>query len=314
MKNKAMKKLCFALSMALTITSIPFGTAATVQAKENEALANVKAASLNGLNEYGLAQKVEDGTILHCWCWDFNTIKEKMPEIAAAGFSSVQTSPICQVLVGDNGGLEIIGEGKWYYHYQPTDYVVGNYQLGTEEEFQEMCTEAHKYGIKVIVDSVLNHCTSDYDSISDNIKNLEGGAFHEMNRPEGQNWSETDRYEETQYDLSGLYELNTQNKNVQNYILTFLKKCVEDGADGFRYDAAKLIELPDDTSAKYGDSFQSDFWPTILQNGASFQYGEVLQEGGNHTYKNSEAGYDDGDSSRLSAYQSQTYTYQGETH
>lgn len=318
MKNKAMKKLCMALSMALAITSLPFGQGARM-----EALAAPQAGVAAGLYENGLAQKVEDGSILHCWCWNFNEIREKLPDIAAAGFSSIQTSPICQVLVGENGGLEIAGQGKWYYHYQPTDYVVGNYQLGTEEEFKAMCREAHKYGIKVIVDSVLNHTTSDYASISDNIKNLEGGAFHRMGdeREEGENWSETDRYEETQYDLSGLYELNTQNKNVQNYILTFLQRCVEDGADGFRYDAAKLIELPDDTSQKHTESFASDFWPTILQNGASFQYGEVLQEGGVHYYQDedtgeylTESGYDDNDSSRLAAYQSQTYTYNGDTH
>lgn len=86
--------------------------------------------------------------------------------------------------------------------------------------------------------------------------------------------------------------------------MDFLKNCVADGADGFRYDAAKLIELPDDTSAKYGNEFTSDFWPTVLNNGSKFQYGEVLQEGGNITYSTSfESGYDDSLSSRLEAYQ-----------
>jgi len=320
-----MKKLCFALSMALAFTSLPLGTGTVAQAAPSQ---NTE----TGLYENGLAQKVEDGTILHCWCWNFEEITDKIPEIAAAGFSSIQTSPICEVYVGENGGLEIVGQGKWYYHYQPTDYVIGNYQLGTEEEFIAMCNKAHEYGIKVIVDSVLNHTTATYSAISDNIKNIEGGAFHRMGdeRASDENWSETDRYEETQYDLSGLYELNTQNKNVQNYILTFLKKCVTDGADGFRYDAAKLIELPDDDAHSSHDiSFQSDFWPTILQNGSSFQYGEVLQEGGNHLYRNNGyynkttqakssdteyEPYDDSDSSRLGAYQSQTYTYNDETH
>lgn len=260
--------------------------------------------------ENGLAQTVEGGAILHCWCWNFETIKEKMPEIAAAGFSAVQTSPICEVNNGGDGSLTISGGDNWWWHYQPTDYKIGNYQFGTKEQFKEMCDTAHSYGVKVIVDSVLNHTTAYYDKISDNIKNLPGKAFHPMGdeREPGQNWSEVDRYEETQYDLSGLYDLNTQNKEVQNYILNFLKDCVENGADGFRYDAAKLIELPDDTSEKYGNDFASDFWPTILQNGAAFQYGEVLQEGGKHTYKNSAAGYDDNDSSRLGAYHSQAYT------
>ena len=266
---------------------------------------SVSAAANTGADLYanGLSKTVEGGAILHCWCWSFNTIREKMPEIAAAGFSAVQTSPICEVYSGGDGSLTISGGDNWWWHYQPTDYKIGNYQLGTQEEFRAMCEAAHSYGIKVIVDAVLNHCTAYYDRISDNIKNLEGASFHPMG-----NWNEYDRYENTQYDLSDLYDLNTQNKAVQNYILSFLQTCVENGADGFRYDAAKCIELPDDTSSKHGSSFASDFWPTILQNGASFQYGEVLQEGGRHSYRNSSDGYDDNDSSRLWAYQSQTFT------
>lgn len=264
----------------------------------------------SNLTEKGLSQTVEGGAILHCWCWNFNTIRENIPEIAAAGFSAIQTSPICNVNNGGDGSLSISGGDNWWWHYQPTDYKIGNYQFGTKEEFKAMCDVAHQYGIKVIVDSVLNHTTAYYDKISDEIKNLPGGAFHPMGneREEGQNWSEVDRYEETQYDLSGLYELNTQNKAVQEYILDFLKDCVDNGADGFRYDAAKLIELPDDTSEKYGNDFASDFWPTILQNGSAFQYGEVLQEGGRHSYKKDSTGYNDNDSSRLYAYHSQTYT------
>ncbi|WP_256866607.1 alpha-amylase family glycosyl hydrolase, partial [Streptococcus dysgalactiae] len=42
--------------------------------------------------------------------------------------------------------------------------------------------------------------------------------------------------------LLGLYDLNTQNKAVQEYLLNYLKQAVADGADGFRFDAAKHIE------------------------------------------------------------------------
>ena len=300
---KHFKRICAAALISAVLLSQTLTGGISAMAAET---ANTGA----DLHTNGLSETVEGGTILHCWCWDFNTIRENIPEIAAAGFSAIQTSPICEVNNGGDGSLTISGGDNWWWHYQPTDYKIGNYQFGTKEEFKAMCDTAHAYGIKVIVDSVLNHTTAYYDKISDNIKNLDGKPFHPMGdeREEGQNWSEVDRYEETQYDLSGLYELNTQNKAVQTYILDFLRDCVECGADGFRYDAAKLIELPDDTSEKYGNDFASDFWPTILQNGAAFQYGEVLQEGGRHTYKNAEAGYDDNDSSRLYAYHSQTFT------
>lgn len=260
----------------------------------------MNAAAQPAITETGLSQTVENGAIFHAWCWSFNTIKANLSEIAAAGFSAVQTSPVSQCLVGEDGGLEIFGNGKWYYHYQPVKYVVGNYQLGTEKEFISMCSEAHRYGIKIIVDTVINHCTATYSAIDPALRNMEGGGFH----PQNGNWSETDRYEETQFSLSGLWDLNTQNPNVQNHILAFLKRCVADGADGFRYDAAKLIELPDDVSAGYTREFSSRFWPVVLSNGAAFQYGEVLQEGGNISYsKDIKTGYDDSISSRLSAYQ-----------
>ena len=257
------------------------------------------------LNENGLTADVEDGAILHTWCWSYATVKENISEIAAAGFSAIQVSPLS---LCKEGGKQI--NGGWYWHYQPVDYeVFGNYQMGTVDDFKAMCQEAHKYGLKVIVDTVINHCTSDHGAISDTITDgFDGQAFHDH---KASNWSEVDRYEETQYPLSGLYDWNTQRQDVQDYIKTFLMKCVEYGADGFRYDAAKLIELPDDTSKKYGNDFASDFWPTVLQNGASFQYGEVLQEGGKHEYDqgaDAKSGYDDSDSSRLEAYQSLSYT------
>lgn len=257
------------------------------------------------LNKNGLTANVEDGAILHTWCWSYATVKENISEIAAAGFSAIQVSPLS---LCKEGGMQI--NGGWYWHYQPVDYqVFGNYQMGTVDDFKAMCQEAHKYGLKVIVDTVINHCTSDYGAISNTITDGFGGEpFHAH---EAANWSEVDRYEETQYPLSGLYDWNTQRQDVQDYIKNFLMQCVEYGADGFRYDAAKLIELPDDTSQKYGNGFASDFWPYVLENGASFQYGEVLQEGGKHDYDqgaDAKSGYDDSDSSRLSAYQSLSFT------
>ena len=51
----------------------------------------------------------------------------------------------------------------------------------------------------------------------------------------------------------------------------YLTRAVADGIDGFRYDAAKHIELPNEFD-RY-----SPYYDTILPNGAQYQYGEVLQ-------------------------------------
>jgi alpha-amylase len=86
-------------------------------------------------NPYGLTDEVADGTILHCFSWSFKTIEESLEDIALAGYSAIQTSPVNACYDGGNAGMELYGEGKWYYHYQPTDWTIGNYQLGTRDEF-----------------------------------------------------------------------------------------------------------------------------------------------------------------------------------
>ena len=57
-------------------------------------------------------------------------------------------------------------DGCWWWHYQPTDWKIGNYQLGTRDDFKAMCQEADKYGIKVIVDVIPNHVTPALDEVS----------------------------------------------------------------------------------------------------------------------------------------------------
>lgn len=148
-----------------------------------------------------------------------------MKAIKDAGYTSIQTSPINAVIPGDNGSKDL---KNWYFHYQPTDYTIGNYQLGTEDEFKAMAAEADKYGINIIVDAVLNHTTSEFDAISPNIKTKDNWT-HGNDKIQDFN----DRYQLTQKSLLGLYDLNTQNKAVQEYLLNYLKQAVADGADGF---------------------------------------------------------------------------------
>lgn len=250
-KKKSFKKLILKSAVVISL----FGTGIFVQDStvfsESNAVTSQSQVSM------------KDGTILHAWCWSFNTIRDNMKAIKDAGYTSVQTSPINAVVAGKGGDKSL---SNWYYHYQPTLYTIGNYQLGTEAEFIEMNKVAEEYGIKVIVDAVLNHTTSDYNQVDSYIKSIPNWTH---GNAQVKNWN--DRYEVTQKALLGLYDWNTQSSDVQQYLLQFLKKAVADGADGFRYDAAKHIELP----GEYG----SNFWNVILNNGSEFQYGEVLQDG-----------------------------------
>ena len=130
---------------------------------------------------------IQNGSILHAWCWSFKTIEENLPKIKEAGFAAVQTSPANTCLVGDYGGLELMSEdldGKWYYHYQPTDWKLGNYQLGTRDDFISMCKKADELGIGVIVDVLPNHTTPRTKEISKDFTDAVGGfdkLYHKNN-------------------------------------------------------------------------------------------------------------------------------------
>lgn len=227
------------------------------------------------------ADSIEAGTILQCFCWDFNTIKESMADIAAAGFTSVQTSPINECLEGENGGMELYGNGKWYYHYQPTDFKIGNYQLGTREEFKAMCEEADKYGISVLVDVIANHTTPETDAVSQDLIEAGGGSletlYHKGNANDLNNYSS--RLDCTTYKMGGLPDINTERPSFQDYFFEFINDCIDCGADGFRYDTAKHIGLPDDP--KEDDGFENNFWEkatmSVKNADSLFIYGEVLQ-------------------------------------
>ena len=222
-------------------------------------------------NQYGLTKHMKNGAILHAWMWSFKTITQHMPEIAAAGYTSVQTEPMSKI-------KEVAANGKkftenWYYVYQPANTSIGNFVGGTEADLKEMTATAHKYGVRVIVDVVANHFTSDWNAIDPDWQNKE--YFHKRTGCDGPNGEINDysnRYKVTQCHLLGLWDLNTQNQAVADRMQKFLKTAVADGVDGFRYDAAKHVELPTEVF----DNKQSNYWNTILKNGSQFQYGEVL--------------------------------------
>lgn len=238
-------------------------------------------------------ESIKNGAILHAFCWSFKTIEEKLPEIAAAGFTAVQPSPINTCLEGDYGGLDLLGAdltGKWYYHYQPTDWKIGNYQLGTRDDFISMCKKAEELGIGIIVDVLPNHTTPRKSEIAHDFIDAVGGMdeMYHANADRGiTNYA--DRLQCTTYSMGGLPDVNTENPKFQSYFMQYMNDVIDCGADGFRFDTAKHIGLPDDP--KDPKAKENDFWPIFTGrkaiNGVSlhkadelFLYGEVLQGGG----------------------------------
>ncbi|MBR6198702.1 MAG: alpha-amylase [Spirochaetales bacterium] len=234
---------------------------------------------------------IKNGAILHCWCWSFKTVESNLDDIAAAGYTALQVSPINECLEGEKGGLDLMSRntGKWYYHYQPTDWKIGNYQLGTRDEFISMCKKAKSLGIGVIVDVLPNHTTPRKKSVSQDLIDAVGGMenlYHAGESHKMTNFS--DRLQCTSYDMGGLPDVNTENPDFQAYFMRYINDCIDCGASGFRYDTAKHIALPDDPLDP--KSPENDFWPIFtgrkairgenVKNAENlFIYGEVLQGG-----------------------------------
>lgn len=227
--------------------------------------------------------------ILHAWTWSFNTIRQHLPEIKQAGFTIVQTSPINECYVGDNGGRQLFGNGKWYYHYQPTDWTIGNYQLGTRDEFKAMCDEANRLGIRIIVDVLPNHTVIDRTQINARLDSAVHGRenlFHANGLWPIKDYN--DRYQCTTGEMGTLPDVNTENPDFQYYYMQYVNDVLACGARGFRYDTAKHIGLPDEP--RDPKSPQNDFWDVAMGRKAVkglrlaiprdqlFIYGEVLQD------------------------------------
>lgn len=222
-------------------------------------------------NEYGLANNCQDGVILHCWNWSYNTIKEQLPEIAKAGYTSVQTSPAQRPKNYSTSYTDV--NGQWWKLYQPLNFAIASSNqswLGGSDELKALCDEADKYGIKVIVDVVANHMASkNSDSKAPNAAaqfNTRDEHYHTYTAID---WNIRSSITNGDIDLP---DLNTENEEVQAAVKNLLKELIDCGVDGFRFDAAKHIALP---------SENSDFWTNILEyakalNPDIYVYGEVL--------------------------------------
>ena len=236
----------------------------------------------------------EDETILHAWTWSLDTIAANMKDIAAAGYAYVQTSPVQTCYVGDGGGMALFSEegdsvmGKWYYYYQPTDWRIGNYMLGSRDDFRNMCDSARHYGVKVIVDVLPNHTAIDHTAVLPNLDNAVGGhenLYHANGFTPIRNYN--DRLECTTGEMGGLPDVNTENPDFQYYYLQYVNDLINLGARGFRYDTAKHIGVHSDPLDPKAE--RNNFWDvatgregvkglTLLMPDSLYIYGEVLQD------------------------------------
>ena len=166
---------------------------------------------------------------------DLNGVTEKLDYIKEMGFNGIWLMPI--------------HPSPTYHKYDVKDYYAIDPQYGTLEDFDNLITEAHNRGIRVIIDLVVNHSSSDHpyfmeacDYIRENGEpGGEYGDYYKFlknyNQTGYSNVSGTNYYYESRF-WSGMPDLNLDSENVRAEIVDIMEYWLTDhNVDGFRLDA-----------------------------------------------------------------------------
>ncbi len=264
MKNNTKKLISFILAGLLSASSVTsLGISANAEEKET---ADVTATQDKAAG-YKLADSIQEGTILHCFNWRYSDITAELQQIASAGFTSIQISPAQTSLPDMTGwyneeGIRLEGT-PWYEAYCPEELAFCEDMFKTREDLTELCAEADKYGINIIMDVIGNHMQRWYhDDEGDELSKEE--YWHANNGKSISNYSR--RQNITFNNIGGLTDLNTENEYIQQLTVEYLNDLKSMGVDGIRWDAAKHIALP---------SEGSDYWKIVCDTGL-YNYGEIL--------------------------------------
>lgn len=186
--------------------------------------------------------------IVHMFNYPFSKIEDELPVLAQTGFKYIQISPP-QLSRGDI---------EWYGRYQPLDYRVIDGPLGNEWQLQSLINSAAKLGMGIIVDVVLNHTAElgdDYDLTYPplwaqekyNVSELFNAShFHpafcikDYNNPEE---VRKGRMCKPEKNTGGLPDLDLSQDYVLQTHVEYINKLKRMGAAGFRFDAAKHMEV-----------------------------------------------------------------------
>ena len=194
---------------------------------------------------------------------DLKGITSRLDYLKELGIDVIWLSPVYQSPNDDNG-------------YDISDYQAIMEEFGTMEDFDEMLAEAHKRGIRIVMDLVVNHTSDEHRWFVESRKK-EDNPYHdyyiwregkEGNQPPN-NWGGSFGGSAWQYDEErGMYylhlfskkqpDLNWDNPAVRKEVFDMMTWWCEKGIDGFRMDVISMIsktkEMPDgEVHDLYGD-------------------------------------------------------------
>ena len=140
-----------------------------------------------------------------------------------------------------------------YHGYDTVDYEAIEKDYGTREDFQRFLTEAHKRGIRVILDFVMNHTSSDHpwfiDSASSSTSAKRDWYVWRADNPGwtqpwgGNNQTWYLRNGAYYYGVfwSGMPDLNYRSPEVKAEMFRLAKYWLDQGVDGYRLDATRYL-------------------------------------------------------------------------
>ena len=222
----------------------------------------------------------KDGDIAR---WDFyggnlRGIIKKLQYIKSLGVSIIYMNPI----------FDSVSNHK----YDTGDYENIDKMFGTNEDFKELCEEAEKLGIKVILDGVFSHTGSDskyfnkygnYDSLG--AYQSKDSRYYNWYRF----WEYPDSYE-CWWGFNNQPNVEELNEDYTNYVIkddnSIISKWMSLGASGWRLDVAD--ELPDEFIAMIKEKLLSI-------NNKSVLIGEVWEDASNKVSYSKRRKYFSGD-------------------
>ncbi|MCX5288696.1 alpha-amylase family protein [Streptomyces sp. NBC_00183] len=200
--------------------------------------------------------------------WKFASVaKECTNTLGPAGYGYVQVSPPAEHIQGS----------QWWTSYQPVSYKIAG-RLGDATAFKNMIGTCHAAGVKVVVDTVINHMSAGSGT------GTGGSSYTKYNYPGLYSSADMDDCTSTVGDytnranvqnceLVGLADLDTGEEYVRATIAGYMNSLLGYGADGFRIDAAKHIPAADLANIKSRLSNPSVYWKQEVIYGA----GEAVQ-------------------------------------
>ena len=180
---------------------------------------------------------------------DLNGITSKLDYLKELGIDVIWLSPVYKSPNDDNG-------------YDISDYEAIMTEFGTMDDFDKMLSEAHKRGIKIVMDLVVNHTSDEHPwfvesrSSKDNPKRDYYIWKEGKNGKEPNNWGSAFSGPAWKYDeKTDMYylhlfsvkqpDLNWENQKVRKEVFDMMTRWCKKGIDGFRMDVISLISKPE---------------------------------------------------------------------